>query len=124
MKALLPLALLLIIACSALAVPVNPDSPNGVAATLIGGQTIWVLCANGAEYVWSWNDTEWTFIGDNLPVPVDQIAEWSRYIIITVDGQMYGGDSASGWTQLPTVPCLDTVAQDTQDLGNLKARFR
>ncbi len=91
------LIVFLLFATWAGAVPVNPYSPDGIAAR--DGLT--VLCVMGEMWSFDTGQRQWTIglglTGSNPPMPVTEIAEWGKSWLKTNDGTYWylhptGGD--------------------------------
>ena len=115
---------LLLLATCAGAVPVDSNAEDGIAAW----SKIYVLCTSGE--VWAFNDgpMTWEQPSDgalNVPVPVDQIADWSWTTFVTHSGEhwKWAGD-VSGWVLIPLPPCAEPIQSENQNFGDIKSMFR
>ena len=89
MKAFLVLAMILVVA-AAHAVPVDPDAPGGLAAIWMPDGNCYILTVEGKTWTCPASGGEWTLFADSLPVPIEEIADWTNYFILTHSGDLYG----------------------------------
>ena len=85
-------SVLAVLAMPALAVPVNPDSPTGVAATFMAerGDNLWVtvMATDGticSAILIDGQDPDW-IVNPLLPVDIHEIADWTPRLIVTNGG--------------------------------------
>ena len=119
MRILIILSVMLF-ATSALAVPVDPDAPSGIAATLNNGDA---LLVDGRVVMWDFISGWWRDLPEyDVPVPVDQIKDWAMMLVVTNTGDIWGRDNQEGWIQveLPYTP----ISNITESLGEVKSLFR
>lgn len=115
--------LCLLAATSALAVPVDPDAADGVAAW--SGTS--VLCTSGEVYFFVVPEQRWVLDYDgaiNPPVPVNEIADWSVNTFTTISGEHWAFYYSGGWVTMPLPPCAGPVDTQNQNMGDLKSLFR
>jgi hypothetical protein len=127
MKALVAVALLLASTAPVIAVPVDLNAPDGIAARQIEVNSMIVLCTDGRVFSINTYDRVWTFLGDDLPVPIVEIADWHLNFIRTHDGALWMGNlhpTDSEWQLVPPLPCSTAVREKTPNLGQLKSMFR
>lgn len=118
--------MIVLMSCIAHAAPVDPNASDGIAAW--EGRS--ALCTNGTA--WYFNDMtlawEQPFDGDlNVPVPVEQIADWSMTAFTTHNGVHWVFRSAPEpcWNVMPPPPgCTEPVAQESSSFGGVKSLFR
>ena len=123
--------LILVVVCAsvAAAAPVNPNSPDGVAAVHYNDAWMYALCTDGRVFLLQApsQSQAWQLIEDHLPVPVAEMAEWSLYFIRTTGGAIWRGDPQLGsdnWTLAPAIPCEAPVPAQGHSLGGVKGLFR
>jgi hypothetical protein len=118
----------LLLAVPALGVPVDPEAPDGIAAYFFEGEKLWILCSDGTTYyTYSHDDFNWQHHGENLPVPLNQIADWGVFFLVTKGGEYWRSPLGSGttWSLIETFPCSPgQVGTKSKSLNDLKARFR
>lgn len=124
-----------------LAVPVTPNSPDGIAALFLYSGTYVLLCNDGD--MWSltnlgspsaqWVPNTYT---TPLPVPVSQISEFTLGMLTTISGERWifvpvDNMSREEWRRvdaagdaIPPLPCAGGVMESNESLGKLKALFR
>jgi hypothetical protein len=130
-KKLICLVVAHLIAAPALAVPVDPDATNGVAAEIFLGADshYWALTTSGDTWRLYGNHSDgWENMLVGLPpgVGVADIADWNILWVITHDGTIWRNDSIhdpNGWSIAPPFPG-GTVPSESSSLTDLKARFR
>ncbi len=87
-------ALLLFISGSALAVHVDPNAPDGVAARYFAdGSNMYALCTNGYAYrIGSCDNCPWVplYMGADLPIPIVEILDWAPDFFTTHSGDIWG----------------------------------
>lgn len=126
------LIVLLVLASSANAVPVNPTSVNGVAAidyiALNSGSTeyrdIYVLGTNGIVclYKLGFQGPGWQEIGP-VPVPVQDISDWTPRLLVTQTGDVWVLNAQ--WQNIGPAPCASTpVPSDSETMGSVKSLYR
>jgi len=128
---ILVLIALLALPALTLAVPVDPDAPDGVAAALrIEPSGTYILCVSGE--IWRMNPVAgmgpWESVSDTLPIPVSEIQDWThRAVIKAVDGTTWLwvliSEDSWGWEAVDS-PCSPPIPNQTQSLGSLKQMFR
>lgn len=118
------LIVLMALATCAGAAPVDPNAEDGVAAWNLNQ----VLCTSGE--VWYYDDTnmQWVQPFDgalNVPLPVDQIAEWryTSFSTHTGDHWKWAGD-VHGWILIPPPPCAEPIQAENQSFSDVKSMFR
>jgi len=136
-------AVILMLAGSALGAPVDPNAPNGIAASITEGELYgWVhlraLCINGEQYRYeiSTDGSTHGWIHNSslppLPVSVSEIADWGLFQIKTHSGDLYILDGSAeageywklvGGPDIPPIPC-GPVSTDSQKLGDAKSLYR
>jgi hypothetical protein len=138
-QATLVLVLLGLLVGASLAVPVDPNAEDGVAAIwpdnfdgFVRG-FVWVLRTNGevwrydCEGVWRQSGVDPNLSGDlTVPVPVTEIADWTPSFFTTHSGTRWfmGNDEPLDyWTPLPAPP-WSPVQSSPQSLGSVKEMFR
>jgi hypothetical protein len=126
-----------LLAAVALAVPVDPVAVNGIAAqnveNLGGVPTRGILCTNGSIYTCEPTGA-WTLRPSPIPVPIDDIADWTQSSIVTHSGEVWiwyiimgeGGWQWHRWGSIPALPAppCGSVASEKSTHGEVKARFR
>ncbi len=125
MKILLYLLVLCTLPACVVAVPVDPDSPDGIAANL--GLT--VLCTDGT--VWLSQTSPFTVWVEHsipgylpLPVTVAEMRDWLDSVIVTISGDIYLFENDQ-WRLLPEIPCSSGVPAETDtSFGDLKSMYR
>ena len=140
---LLP-TLLLFIFGSALAVPVDPNALDGVAAITtasIDGQSntvFLILCTDGKVYdlsgsgpygyAWSPNNGF-----NDVPIPVSEILDWTPMGFRTHSGLIYvstRNDPQTKWRivgqdqLIAPIPCQEPVPLTPESIGDIKSMFR
>lgn len=143
---LVALGLTMAFAHSALAVPVDPSAPNGIAAQIVRvtgaspeGCFRWVLCGDGTIYeftgsMYSSVPGQWRVFDRPLPVAVSEIADWSLEVLHTRSGGIWIWLSMDGqpatwmeWGVAPMLlpaPCESGVGASGTSLGKIKSLFR
>jgi hypothetical protein len=125
MKVLMYLAVFCVLPACVIAVSVDPDSPDGIAAIL----GLEVLCTDGIVFtsptapftVWEEHSLPGYL---PLPVSVADMRDWDGYIILTTDGEIYLFEHGE-WRLLPEVPCSGDVSTETEtSFGDLKSLYR
>jgi len=118
------LIVILLLATCAGAVPVDPNAEDGIAAW----DRLYVLCISGE--VWVWDDTNMYWVQPfegalNIPLPVDQIADWryTTFVTHTGDHWRWAGEVV-GWILIPPPPCQGSVPSESSSLGGVKSMFR
>jgi len=130
MKSMLLVAACLLFASTATAVPVNPTSPDGVAAIYADGNTLFALDTNGQ----SWklvmaNLTGWLPTGSSgLPngVAIGDVADWNVNFLTLNNGArwQYNLDpDLMRWVPVPPLPSAPVTAHGSS-LGGVKVLFR
>lgn len=130
MKSMLLLTTCLLFVSTAAAVPVNPTSPDGVAAIYADGNTLFALDTNGQ----SWklvmaNLTGWLPTSSSgLPngVTIGEVADWTVNYITLKDGArwQYNLDpDLMRWVPVPPLPSAPIPAHSSS-LGGVKSLFR
>ncbi len=117
----------LILSGSVMAVPVDPNAPDGIAAYYAEDMQFTVLTTDGIMLAPGAANT-WEPLAFGLPdgVSVFDIADWfGRYWLITHDGTVWRatGQSTEYWENigmLPTSPVSESVAS----MGDVKSLFR
>lgn len=135
------LILIALVPVLAVAAPVDPANPEGIAAEYAvyqSGQedTHYVLCVDGRiQQIQRYTDPKFRFVPANdpasVPVPVTEIADWSWRSFTTHDGDLwvYHGYDRE-WYALSQpgsfgpVDCGDPVASETSTMGDLKSSYR
>lgn len=119
---------LLALAAPAIAVPVNPNAPDQIAAVYWSSFSCYVLRTNGE--LWSFSfQTGWEQqsgdLASPLPVPLAEIADWELYALVTQAGERWilRGMAPGGWAQLPPPP-FAPVPGAARSLGNVKGTYR
>jgi len=80
-----------------MAIPVNEEGSTGY----FSGQVYTVLCEDGSIYMTTnSNPNLWVFT-NQLPVPVNEIAEWAGTQFITKNGEYWGIRGSAGWQSPP-----------------------
>lgn len=137
MKFAIYLSILMALACAAVAVPVDANAPDGIAAVYLGGvggipgnEFFFALCTTGEVWVagasgvgplnWAQNPS---FL--RITVPVSTIADWTPYYYVKIDGsRWYHPDGSwAGWMPFAT-PCSASVDVKTESLGSIKGLYR
>jgi len=112
----------LVLAASSLAVPVDPNAEDGVAAIIYNGGTANALCTNGE--VWTFNDY-WNRLSHmDPPVPVSDIADWDYSGFIHVNGEYWYWSGTEVWNVMPLPPPCGPVEAEPQSLGSVKEMYR
>jgi len=113
-----------LLAASAVAVPVDPEAPDGIAAW----KDVTVLCTSGEVFYFDDDALAWLQIHDgrlNVPIPVEQIADWSYTTFVSISGDRWRwAGPTNGWIVIPPLDCAGVVHQDGENLGDLKSMFR
>ncbi len=116
----MPLALALT-AAAPHAMPVDPSSPDGVAA--FNGQS--ALGTNG-EY-WACTDGNWSRPFDGLidpPFPLESIEDWRVTTLMLKSGDwMYFNFIQGEWLPIPPPP-FAAIPRDEASVGSVKSLFR
>lgn len=122
---------------AAIAVPVNPHSPDGVAAIANRDQNIDVLMTTGE--IWTIhldvNTGIWACLPDPSvvglpPIPMETIREWDtthvpiRVITTNWDLWLWGGPGEGHWVRAGAFDCLGAVTNEPSSMGDLKSLFR
>jgi hypothetical protein len=138
-QATITLVLLGLLVGPSLAVPVDPNAEDGVAAIYpenhdgFTSNYVWVLRTNGEVWrydnngVWRQSGIDPNLSGGDLtvPVPVIEIADWTPGYFVTHSGtHWYNGayTPLDYWTQLPPPP-WSPVQSSPQSLGSVKGMF-
>ena len=145
MKYLIFVFAVIMIPAISLSVPVDPDNPNGFAASYVwsesGGLHMIVLCTSGnivrlqrggmnTEYVWQLPDSHWP---QDVPVPVSDILDWTPLSLTTHSGQlfMFSKDVDFQWhlvgadNHFPLLPCVPGPVESGEETwGGVKSQFR
>jgi hypothetical protein len=126
------------VATSVLAVPLDLNNPQGVAAvytatsdgTTAGGY--YLVCTDGNGYCFVGGTPQWApFVAS--PVPLAEVADWTPWFMHTTDGRWFIRSRPSiPWQQLgvdgfgnpPVPPCAGPVKTDQAPMGKVKALFR
>ncbi len=129
----LALVFCLVLAESTLASPVNPTAPNGIASlvteNITGGSNGYILDSVGQTWICRSSGVQsgWILFGQDVPVPLNEIADWNVKAIVTYDGRIYLGtlnpNAPSFWQLLPPFT-EDPVSEESGTLGNVKSLFR
>jgi hypothetical protein len=113
---------------TALCARVDPNSTTGIAASVIDGANVFILCTSGE--VWVCGSDDWaqnSLYPPTTPIPVAEIVDWTPMLFLAVDGTVWrfnwDGDS-NYWTQSPPPPCGDVVNTNGVRSGDFKAMFR
>lgn len=113
------LAMMLIVG-AAHAVPVDPNSPDGIAAFYNAA----VLSTYGLVYNYDNGSDSWLPWGedDPLPVSVSEIRDWWWHSFRTYDNRffMFDGD----WVEVPFPPIEGPIQSESETLGSVKQMFR
>jgi hypothetical protein len=114
----------LALAVTSSAVPVDPDSPNGIAAFDFQGGVINALCTNGE--VWRFNGGPWERWADfDPPVPVTEIEDWLLTGFRNTLGEYWWFNEGAGtWQPVPMPPPCGAVQAQPQSLGSVKEMFK
>jgi hypothetical protein len=130
---------ILLMGASALAVPVDADDPNGIAAVMGYSGTFLILCTDGQMYALANPESEsamWEPFTYSLPLPVPlaDIADFGIGRLETNSGEHWIYVSTEygpppRWLTLsdpalPRLPCAATVRVDGSALGAVKSLFR
>jgi hypothetical protein len=130
------------VATSALAVPLNLNNPNGIAAIYtssensISAGAYFIVCTDGNGYYCDSGlcGQGWVpFIA--APVPLAQVSDWTPWLLTTFDGRWFIRSAVADhiqWQQLgvdgfgnpPVPPCAGPVKTDQAPMGKVKALFR
>jgi hypothetical protein len=127
MKTLLAVVLLLGSMGPVMAAPVNLNAPDGIAARQIEVNSMIALCTDGKVYSINTYNPVWTYLGDDLPVPIAEIADWTLNFIKTHDGAVWMGNphpTDSEWQLVPPLPCSSVVPESRSAYGEIKSMFR
>jgi len=124
---LLALIGLLTLPAFTLAVPVDSDAPDGVAAIIWAGDNNGRICILGTDgTAWCTEDgNPIAFshsVNHNVPVDLSDIADWEYYYLRTNDGVVWA--QYGGWHTIDLPPIAPPVQSDQQSLGSLKQMFR
>ena len=119
----------LVVTGSALAVPVDPNAPDGIAASLMGGSFWYVLTTSGELWYKSCSvEDPWRLDQKSLPpgVSVSEIAEWKYTWIVTHDGTVwaYSYVNQQGWAIMTPFPGGQPVSETPESIGDIKSMFR
>jgi hypothetical protein len=144
MRRFVMIALMLVAASSARAVPVDPYAASGIAAqTAVSNGLAFVrnvLCTDGRAWVLysaSVPSAWWSVWGEIMAVPLDEIADWSpgqemgipstHPTIIATSGRVWAGPNL-GWIsddpRYPPCPCSASVGTTGNSMGDVKSLFR
>jgi hypothetical protein len=64
-------------------------------------------------------------VSQDLPVPIEDIADWQPYFVTTILGEIYGLDSSSmTWRLMPIPECSAPVPSEPNSLGGVKSLYR
>jgi len=122
---------LLLGAFSVQAVPVNPSSPDGIAALYWVNQQCWILTTTG--HMWIVDVSSGTPVctsGDaepGLPIPVAEIKDWSWGIMMSRDGLIwyYAGPGETASWHSAAIPCLEApIPTENKTFGGIKEKYR
>ena len=126
-QAMIILVLLGLLAGPSLAVPVDPNAEDEVAAYLQTGVSLpMILRTNGEVYRYDYDLEVWvrheTY---DVPVPVSEIADWALNCFTTHDGEWWFEDPGAGgtWEVVPR-PEWSPIPSHPQSLGSVKGMFR
>ena len=109
---------------TAASAPVDPDSPNGIAASESGsdGVIVWFLTTGGEVWCHSpgsgWEHESYM----SPPVPANELALWWPRFCATADGRFFRYE-APAWVEVPA-PAFFTVPTATESLGAVKRSYR
>lgn len=109
------------------AVPLDPGSPDGVAAKYSSGDQLNVLCTNGEAWIWSSSTRQWEQPFDgalNPPVLLANIADWNLTSFHDTAGDYWFFNGADGWVVAPRTPPCGAVPGAQHSIGELKSLFR
>jgi hypothetical protein len=114
------------------AVPVNPNSPDGIAAlyyvefdALVDAWGYYVLTTSGE--VWLVRPAPGTITcalyQAEIPVPLSEIRDWSFNCLITYDNQLWYYDRYGNWQTGP-ISCLQTpIPTENKTWGGVKGKY-
>jgi hypothetical protein len=141
MRALLVIIVALCATDISMAVSVDPNAPNGIAAQefSVGAISVnrLVLCTDGTVHEVSvyFTDSSSSWVAKAaIPVAIAQVQDWSRNAIVTHDGRVFlwfpRVDGEYEWTEwdadsrFPAAPCGAPVGSNGSTMGSLKSLFR
>ena len=122
------LIVFLLLATCAGAVPVDPTSPDGIAAQ----KGLIVLCVSGEVWQFDQGQQLWRrypLTGVDPSMPIAEIADWDFWSLQTHDGTFWylhttGSDPQAEWLVLPPFPCQGPIGSESSSLGGVKNMFR
>lgn len=135
MRTILSSVALFVVASNVVAMPLDLDNPNGIAAMWSGGEgsslQVLVVCTDGTGQLGSsgnWVPTS------AAPVPLSQVADWTPLVCYTTDGRWFQRGSLgpnSRWelmdgqhATLTPPPCFTPVGAAGKSMGSVKSLFR
>jgi hypothetical protein len=124
MKTMLMICALLLLAGSALAVPLNPD---GSAIWFANADSFVMRCADGRTHQYNAASASWTLdVVPPIPLPDEEIADWFGRNFVRTDGKIWSHDNAAavGWHELADYPCGAPVSNQERSLGDVKSMYR
>ncbi len=115
--------LLLIFSTPMLAVPVDPNAPNEIAAFSI--DDVILLRTNGEVYDYDYPTHTWVLNSRlEVPVPVADIADWQTDCFITHGSDWwYMNPDSQEWEILPQ-PEWAPVSSESSSMGGIKSMYR
>ena len=122
---------LVMLAGSAWAVPVDLNSPDGVASFFTEDDFFFAVLTDGTVYTFEfegWN--AWRFWGDLSAFPLTEIIDYRGRFIQKSDGTWWGVRYAqhpanqTTWVQLDPFPQSGVVPSKSSNFGNTKALYR
>ena len=121
---------LLVVLCwssVSVAIPVNPDAPDEIAALYLPdhNMSVRILRTNGE--VWELDNDTWTWEHSqffSVPVPVSEIADWFPASFQTHSGDVWFRRYGTGetWEIVPPTPWGGSPVKETS-LGSVKTMF-
>lgn len=124
-------SLFILVASPALATPVNPASPDGIASTYSEGSTFYVLLTDGYVYTYIYEgNNAWQFWGILSGFPLSQISDFRGRFLRKADGTFWGVRYAqhpanqTTWNEITPFPTSQVVPTEQGNFGQLKSLFR
>ena len=136
MRILLLVNLLILAAAPAMGMKLDLDNPNGIAAMFPSSEgrdedITFIVATDGSGYYGEVQEYGTWFTFNPSPVPLEEVVDWTPWILYTVDGRWFArGDATGVWEEMgvdmemPTPPCFQPVANETTPLGGVKGLYR
>lgn len=131
MRLILYAILAITLSSVAIAMPVNPYSPDGIASTFSEDDVFYVLLTDGMVYTLEYQaSNQWRFWGDLSTFPLVNIVDFRGQFLKMSDGTYWGVSYAQHpnnqtiWNQLAPFPNSGVIPTENTSFGDLKALFK